>query len=174
MKKFIPILFLLGSVILIRCNKETKTNSLVLNIDAVIKISDSINTYYTINNSIEFNDKQSFWTKVKGNEKNQKIQIIFPDTIQPKQIRLDFGRNIKQPEIIVNEMKFSYKDKVFTAKGEEIYYLFRVDDSNTTINKLTGSLKRKEKNQIIGPSLYPNGDKLYLELNQLYTYKSEN
>lgn len=161
-------------LLFVNCNKETKTTSLVLNIDAVIKTTDSINTYYTINNSIEFNDKQSFWIKVKGNKKNQKIQIIFPDTIQPKQIRLDFGRNIKQPEIIVNEMKFSYKGKDFTAKGEEIYYLFRVDDSNTTINKLTGSLKRKEKNQIIGPSLYPNGDKLYRKLNQLYTDKSEN
>jgi hypothetical protein len=142
--------------------------------DVVIQKSDSINIYYSNSNSIRFDDLRSFWIKVKGNKKNQKIQIIFPDTIQPKQIRLDFGRNIKQPEIIVNEMKFSYKGKDFTAKGEEIYYLFRVDDSNTTINKLTGSLKRKEKNQIIGPSLYPNGDKLYRKLNQLYTDKSEN
>lgn len=158
----------------VSCTYTTEHKSLELDMDVVIQKSDSINIYYSNSNSIRFDDLRSFWTKVKGNEKNQKIQIIFPDTIQPKQIRLDFGRNIKQPEIIVNEMKFSYKGKDFTAKGEEIYYLFRVDDSNTTINKLTGSLKRKEKNQIIGPSLYPNGDKLYRKLNQLYTDKSEN
>lgn len=158
----------------VSCTYTTEHKSLELDMDVVIQKSDSINIYYSNSNSIRFDDLRSFWIKVKGNKKNQKIQIIFPDTIQPKQIRLDFGRNIKQPEIIVNEMKFSYKGKDFTAKGEEIYYLFRVDDSNTTINKLTGSLKRKEKNQIIGPSLYPNGDKLYRKLNQLYTDKSEN
>lgn len=156
------------------CSHTTERKSLELDMEVVIQESDSINIYYSNSNSIRFNDVQSFWIKVKGNKKNQKINFVFPDTIQPKQIRLDFGRNIKQPEIIVNEMKFSYKDKDFTAKGEEIYYLFRVDDSNTTINKLTGSLKRKEKNQIIGPSLYPNGDKLYRKLNKLYTDKSEN
>ncbi|GEC79051.1 hypothetical protein [Flavobacterium aquatile] len=171
MKKFITTLYLSASFFLISCNKDPKTNVLVVDIDAVIQTTDSINTYYTTNNSIEFNDPQSFWTKVKGSKKNQKIQITFPDSIQPNQIRLDFGRNIKQPEIIVNEMKFSYKKKSFDAKGEEVYFLFRVDESNTTVNKLTGSLKRKEKTQIVGPSLYPNGDKLYKKLNQLYSEK---
>lgn len=158
-------------LLFVSCSKEPKTNSLVLNIDAVIQTTDSINAYYTTDNSIEFNDKQSFWTKIKGSKKNQKIQIIFPDSLQPKQIRLDFGRNVNQPEIIINELKFSYKKKSFDAKGEEVYFLFRVDESNTTVNKLTGSLKRKEKTQIVGPSLYPNGDKLYKKLNQLYSEK---
>jgi hypothetical protein len=155
------------------CKKNGRTNSLVVHIDAVIKSTDSINAYYTTTNSIEFNDSQSFWTKVKGNSKNQKIEIVFPDTIQPKQIRLDFGRNIKQPEIIINELRFSYKEKSFAAKGEEVYYLFRVDESNTTINKLTGSLKRKTKSQIVGPSLYPNGEKLFQKLHLLYSAKSQ-
>lgn len=160
-----------ASFFLISCKKESKTNSLVLDIDAVIQTTDSINVYYTTNRSIEFNDLQSFWIKVEGSKKNQKIQIVFPDSIQPRQLRLDFGRNINQPEIIVNEAKFTYKGKSFDAKGEEVYYLFRVDESNTTVNKLTGSLKRKQPNQIVGPSLYPKGEKLYRRLNQLYSEK---
>ncbi len=169
-KTFCLVLFF---IFFYSCKKNEKTNSLVVNIDAVIQKTDSINAYYTTSNSIEFNDSLSFWTKVKGNSKNQKIEIVFPDTIQPKQIRLDFGRNVKQPEIIINEFRFSYKDKSFNAKGEEVYYLFRVDDSNTTIDKLTGSLKRKVKTQIVGPSLYPNGEKLFQKLDQLYSTKSQ-
>ena len=160
-----------ASFFLISCKKESKTNSLVLDIDAVIQTTDSINVYYTTNRSIEFNDLQSFWTKVIGNKKNQNVQIIFPDTILPKQIRIDFGRNVSQKDIVLNKIDFAYKNKSFSAKGEEIYFLFRVDESNTVIDKLVGSLKRKEPNQATGPSLYPKGDKLYNKLSQLYTEK---
>ena len=171
MTKFITTLYLFASFFLISCKKESKTNSLVLDIDAVIQTTDSINVYYTTNRSIEFNDLQSFWTKVIGNKKNQNVQIIFPDTILPKQIRIDFGRNVSQKDIVLNKIDFAYKNKSFSVKGEEIYFLFRVDESNTVIDKLVGSLKRKEPNQATGPSLYPKGDKLYNKLSQLYTEK---
>lgn len=151
------------------CEKNEKTDSLKMDLDLVMKANDSIHIFYTQNASVEFDEKQSFWTKVKGNKKNQKVEIVFPDSIQPKQIRIDFGRNIKQPEIILNEITFTYKEKSFSVKGEEIYFLFRVDESNTVIDKLVGSLKRKEPNQATGPSLYPKGDKLYNKLSQLYT-----
>ena len=153
------------------CEKNEKTDSLKMDLDLVMKANDSIHIFYTQNASVEFDEKQSFWTKVKGNKKNQKVEIVFHDSIQPKQIRIDFGRNIKQPEIILNEITFTYKEKSFSVKGEEIYFLFRVDESNTVIDKLVGSLKRKEPNQATGPSLYPKGDKLYNKLSQLYTEK---
>ena len=170
--KYIKLLIILViTLIFFNCENTGYTNQLVLNIDAVIKETDSINVYYSNNRSIEFDEKQSFWTKVKGNKKNQKVEIVFPDSIQPKQIRIDFGRNKKQPEIILNEITFTYKEKSFSAKGEEVYFLFRVDESNTQIDKLIGSLKRKEPNQATGPSLYPKGDKLYNKLCQLYNEK---
>jgi hypothetical protein len=169
-KKFLVLnIFLL----VLSCTKPAAPNSLELDMDVVIQKTDSINIYYSNSKSIEFTDLQSYWLQIKGSKKNQKISFIFPDSIKPKQIRIDFGRNTAQPEIIINKLKLSYKQKSFVAKGEEVYFLFRVDESNTTINKLTGSLKRKVKTQIVGPSLYPNGDKLYKKLNQLYTEKSQ-
>ncbi len=153
------------------CENKEKTNSLKMNLDVVIRENDSIQIYYTKNTSIDFVEEQSFWKKISGSKKNQTISVDFPDSIQPKQIRIDFGRNIKQPEIILNEITFTYKEKSFSVKGEEIYFLFRVDESNTVIDKLVGSLKRKEPNQATGPSLYPKGDKLYNKLSQLYTEK---
>ena len=171
MTKFITTLYLFASFFLISCKKESKTNSLVLDIDAVIQTTDSINVYYTTNRSIEFNDLQSFWIKVKGSKKNQKIQIVFPDSIQPKQIRLDFGKNITQKDIVLNKINFTYKDKNFSAKGKEIFYIFRVDENNTIVDKLNGIIKRKTPNQVNGPSLYPKGDKLFNRLNQLYSEK---
>lgn len=167
--KGIGILFFL--FLLSSCVKDEKTNSFKMELDLVMKTNDSIHVFYSNNASVEFNEKQSYWIKVKGSKKNQTINFTFPDTIQPKQIRIDFGRNKKQPEIILNEIAFYYKKEKITAKGEEVYFLFRVDESNTVIDKLVGSLKRKEPNQATGPSLYPKGDKLYNKLSQLYTEK---
>ena len=142
-----------------------------MNLDVVLRENDSIHIYYTKNASVTFIEKQSFWKKVAGSKKNQTVSVIFPDSIIPKQIRIDFGRNIKQPEIILNEITFAYREKKFSAKGEEIYNLFRVDESNTEIDKLTGSLKRKIPTQNSGPSLYPKGNKLNNRLIQLYSEK---
>lgn len=153
------------------CEKNSKTDSLKMDFDIVVRENDSIHVFYSNNSSVEFNEKQSYWINVKGSKKNQTISFTFPDTIQPKQIRIDLGRNKKQPEIILNEIAFFYKNEKITAKGEEVYFLFRVDESNTVIDKLVGSLKRKEPDQETGPSLYPKGDKLYKKLSQLYTEK---
>ncbi|MES2864786.1 MAG: hypothetical protein V4666_11750 [Bacteroidota bacterium] len=163
------ILMFLIFFIVVSCDQENKTQSLVLSIEAIIEETDSINTYYNTNNDIDFTHSQSFWTKVKGSKKNQKIELIFPDSVQPRQIRLDFGRNIKQNDIVINKILMSYKDKNITLQAKEIFYTFRVDESNTTFDKLNGSIQRKSPKQINGPSLYPKGDKLYKKLNQLYT-----
>lgn len=158
-------------ILLISCDEKIKTNSLILAIDAVVQNTDSVNAYYTNSNSIEFTDTQSFWTKIKGSKKNQKIKIVFPDSIKPKQIRLDFGQNQRQSEIVLNKFTFIYRSQEFSVKGKEIFYIFREDQNNTVANKLIGIIKRKEPKQINGPSLYPNGDKLFKKLDQLYSLK---
>lgn len=170
--KTIKILSLVTVLLLfLNCEKNNNINQLVVDIDAVIQKTDSINVYYTKNKEVNFSDEQSFWINVAGNKRNQNIQIVFPDSIQPKQIRLDFGRNISQSDVVLNKMDFAYKNKNFSVKGKEIFYIFRVDDNNTTVDKLNGSIKRKNPKQENGPSLYPKGDKLFNRLNQLYSKK---
>lgn len=171
MKAIKVLNFLVVLLLFLSCDKNNNTNQLVLNIDAVIQKTDSINVYYTKNKGIEFTDKQSFWTKVTGNKKNQNIKIVFPDSVLPKQIRLDFGRNISQKDIVLNKIDFAYKNKNFSVKGKEIFYVFRIDENNTIVDKLNGSIKRKNPKQINGPSLYPKGDKLFNRLTHLYSKK---
>lgn len=171
MKKLKVISFVALLMLFFNCENNININRLVVNVDAVIQKSDSINVYYTKNKDINFTDKQSFWTKVAGNKKNQNIQIVFPDSILPKQIRLDFGKNTAQKDIVLNKISFSYKNKNFSAKGKEIFYIFIEDQNNTIVDKLNGSINRKNPKQINGPSLYPKGDKLFHRLNELYSEK---
>jgi hypothetical protein len=171
MKAIKAIIFIVFLLLFLNCDNNNSTNQLVLNIDAVIQKSDSINVYYTMTKDINFTDTLSFWKKVNGSKKNQKIQIVFPDSILPKQIRLDFGRNLSQNDVVLNKMDFTYKNKSFSVKGKEIFYIFRVDQNNTVVDKLNGSIKRKNPKQINGPSLYPKGDKLFNRLKELYSEK---
>lgn len=152
----------------ISCDRQKNNKQLVINIDAILQQTDSINVYYTKAQNIDFNDKQSFWIKVQGSKKNQKVRIVFPKMLLPKQIRIDFGRNRLQPEIVLNKIEISYKQNKAIFKGKEVFNIFRIDENNTTLDKLNGSINRKVHNQVNGPSLYPKKDKLYKVLNQLY------
>ena len=67
MKAIKVLNFLVVLSLFLSCDKNNNTNQLVLNIDAVIQKTDSINVYYTKNKDINFTDKQSFWTKITGN-----------------------------------------------------------------------------------------------------------
>lgn len=160
------LLFFSLLTILLSCTESSQTNNLFLNIDMIVKQNDSINVYYTQNEEIDFIDKQSFWTNVEGNSKNQTVKIAFPDTVIPKQIRIDFGNNLNQPEIVLNKMDFYFKKEHFSLKGKEIYYYFRIDGSVTELDLEMGTLKRKDSLQTRGPSLYPKGDNLFNKLNE--------
>lgn len=150
---------------LIGCQKHSKTTDFKIDLDVLIKENDSLHVFYTTTKSIDFNETDSFWKKIKGSKKNQIITLNFPDTIAPKQVRIDFGNNAEQKEIVLNEITFLYKKKLLNSKGKDIYRYFRVDESNTILDKHTGILKRRDTLEAKGPSLYPNGDFLYEKLN---------
>ncbi|HLP63326.1 hypothetical protein [Flavobacterium sp.] len=164
------IMLLLGSFI-ISCNNSTIESEFTIKLDVVIKKNDSIHTYYTTDGSINFNEKNSFWTKVKGDKKNQTIVINFPPNVVPNQFRLDLGANVHQDHIVLNKLECAYKGKTVELKGKEIYKLLRVDESNTILDKNLGILKRMDSTNKNGPSLYPNGDVLRKKLEELTSAK---
>lgn len=167
-----PVLFLVSSLLFfVSCEENAKSKVFSVAIDLVMKQNDSIQVFYTTTNLINFSENKAFWKKIKGKNKNQTINIDFPKGVLPKQLRFDLGRNDFQNDIIINKITLKYKSTSFALKGKEIFYIFRVDDNNTLVDKLTGTIKRKDPKQKIGPSLYPKGDKLFQRLNQLYSEK---
>ncbi|KGO89072.1 hypothetical protein [Flavobacterium suncheonense] len=148
------------------CMRDNDSQLYRMNIDVVMKQNDSIQVFYTNDGTINFNEGASFWVKVKGKDKNQKIDIRFPKNALPTQVRLDLGRNPKQGEIIFNKFEFVYKNHKFEAKGKDIYKYFRIDQSNTVLDEKSGALTRKAQ-QPNGPSLYPNGYYLAVKLEEL-------
>ncbi|WP_338376116.1 hypothetical protein [uncultured Flavobacterium sp.] len=168
-KHFIKSIFLVIILALFTsCNGDKDSNKVIIKIETVIKENDSIRVFYTSDNSIDFKEEQAVWKKTDGSIKNQEIVIEIPNNILPNQLRIDFGNNILNQEIVLNKICVSYLESTFEAKGEEIYWYFRPDENNTTLDKNNGVLKRKNPRQLNGPSIYPKGDKLKEQLNKLY------
>lgn len=164
-KKNFLILSILTLFIFTSCKCETTYNFKV-EIEIVMQESDSLHIFYKDNNSIDFDENQSFWKVVNGSSKNQKIEIEFPKDTLPKQLRIDFGNSIHQKEIVLNKIDIQYKNNRLTLQGKEIYYYFRIDESVTELDKELGILKRKDSLQTRGPSLYPKGYQLFDKLNK--------
>lgn len=164
MKKLLILMLILSCV---SCHKPANSNRFFIQLDAIIQENDSIQVFYKKDGSINFNEIESFWTKVKGMEKNQRIALQFPENIKPNQFRIDFGRNPKQHDIVLNKLECSYKTHSFILKGKEIYQLLRVDVNNTILDQDFGVLKRKNPTQPNGPSLYPYGERLKTKLEEL-------
>ncbi|OYQ33311.1 hypothetical protein CHU92_13040 [Flavobacterium cyanobacteriorum] len=125
-----------------------------------MKKNDSIQVFYTTDGSINFNEIQAFWVKVKGSNKNQTVALEFPKDTVPTQLRIDLGRNRDQDDIVLNQVKFFYKEKALEIKGRDIYNYFWLNDSYATLDRKTGLLRKKVKGQLNGPMLYPNADNL--------------
>lgn len=167
------ILFVIILSLFTSCYEDKEFNKVIIKIETVIKENDSIRVFYTSDNTINFIGEQAVWKKILGSNKNQEIVIEIPKNIEPNQLRIDFGKNVNNQEIILNKICVTYLESTFEAEGEEIYWYFRPDESNTILDKKKGILKRKLSTQINGPSLYPKGDKLNKKLNLLYK-KEEN
>jgi hypothetical protein len=163
-----PVFIIVFLALFISCKEENDFHKAIIKVEAVIKENDSIRVFYTTDGTINFSEEQAVWKQVKGLNKNQEIIIEIPDKAKPTQLRVDFGKNINNQEIVLNKICVSYFESNFEAKGEEIYRYFRPDENNTTLDKKNGILKRKVPNQLNGPSIYPKGIKLKEQLNALY------
>ena len=160
-------------LLVISCSTPPKNSDFGIKLDVVMQSNDSIHVYYMTDGTINFKEENSFWTKMKGNKKNQKITLQFPDDIVPNQFRIDFGKNPNQPDIVLNKVECFYKNDSFVLKGKEIYWILRIDEANTILERDLGILKRLKPKQLNGPSLYPNGDFLKKKLEQLTTKRTK-
>ncbi len=131
-----------------------------VNFNLVIPKDDTFKLYYTEDGSLNFGDDRSVACVVKGTDKPQDVLFKLPADVLPTQIRLDFGDNADQGDIVLNSMKYSYLEKSYSkvfGKTEQISHYFypqeaqiKIDDDSKTIKLL------KPKGQIHDPLMWSN------------------
>lgn len=112
--------------------------------DVIALKDDHFSVYYTEDNSINFVGEKAVWQDVKGQPQSQKLVFNLSEDILPTNIRLDFGNNKEQGDIVLEKFKFSYYGNSVEIRGADLlkYYLpckevdTKIDEANGTITFL--------------------------------------
>jgi hypothetical protein len=177
--KLITALFLL-TTLFVGCKDEKsvdnlevvqpveKNNLFKVILNVTVKKDDNLSLFYTTDGSTDFSKLPTIWKGVKGSDSPQKIEFELPEDVIPTQLRLDFGTNEKQEDIVLSNVIFSYFGKERNIGCPELVTFFRADDNKCTFDHVSGLIKAKTvdgKKQF--SSLYPHEEALGAELKKL-------
>lgn len=176
--KFITLIILI-STLFIGCKDDKSVDSLevvtpevvnafIVTLDVTIKKNDDLSLYYTTDGSIDFSKIAPIWKGVKGSNDSQKVVFTLPEGVKPTQLRIDFGMNKEQEDIILKSVTMDYIGKSRTIACPELVSFFRADDSKCTFDHVTGTIKALVKDGVRQyPSLYPHETMLMPEIQKI-------
>lgn len=147
---------------------EVIDNSFKVVLDVIVKDNDDFSIFYTEDGSSDFTKIPPIWLTVKGSEYSQKVLFSLPEDVIPTQLRIDFGINENQKDIILNSIEMEYMGKSKKIGCPQLVSYFRADDSKCTFDHVTGKIVAKVvdgKRQF--PSLYPHETVLQPEIEKL-------
>jgi hypothetical protein len=151
MKKIVSILAF--TILFLSCKEEKKVQEpakqeepkkefFSVELDVTCPVKDDFVVYYTEDNTINFNEQNTYWNSVKGQPDLQKTVFNFKEEIIPTHIRLDFGINKEQKDIILEKFKLSFYGKSFKARGSDFLKYFAANDSiKTEVDEVKGTIK---------------------------------
>ncbi|RTL13776.1 MAG: hypothetical protein EKK56_03860 [Flavobacteriaceae bacterium] len=137
-------------------------------LNVTVKKDDNLSLFYTTDGSIDFTKIPPIWKEVKGNDLPQKVEFLLPEGVLPTQLRLDFGINDQQEDIVLSNVIFSYIGKEKNIGCPDLVSYFRADENKCSFDHVTGLIKAKVidgKRQY--PSLYPHEKALGEELDKI-------
>ena len=131
----------------------------------IVKKDDTFQLYYTEDGTMNFGDALTVKSVIKGSDAPQEVLFKLPVDVLPTNIRLDFGDNKDQENIVINSMRLKYYDKVFEAKNMK--NLFYTVESQTKYDEATSTIILvKTPGQPYDPLMWSN-EALGIELKKL-------
>ena len=165
MKTNFVIVAAIVSLIFISCKNDKKDavanadvkQNFSVDLYVVAPLDDNFSVYYTEDNSISFNGDKAVWRGVKGQLTSQQVTLDLKEEIIPTNIRIDFGINKDQGDVVLEKFKLSFYGKSFEAKGSEFFKYFIPNDSvKTEIDPAKGTVKfLKNPKKFFSPFYYP-------------------
>ena len=133
---------LLVTVTLFSCKNEEKKetdqvaiqtavldkNIFTVTLTAVVKKDDSFQLFFKNDDAAPFEDKKSLFVEFKGSEQPQDIVFRLPEDEIPNFLRLDFGVNKNQSEVVIKNFKIDYLDKKIEIAGKDFSAYFYGND----------------------------------------------
>lgn len=167
------ILLLILSITLFSCkndeNKDKTVNGSEVKVEVdktlmrvtfslIAEKDDKACLFYTEDGTINFDDKKSVWSDIKGSKTAQEIVFTLPKDVLPKHLRVDIGRgkNPEQTYIDIKGFKVTYLDKEFSADNNSVFNYFYPNKDINIITPKSTILKKKDNNQETAVILYPH------------------
>ncbi|GGD22673.1 hypothetical protein [Flavobacterium orientale] len=128
-----------------------------IELDVQIAQKDDFAVYYTEDGTNNFTGEQAAWRGVTGGTDFEKITFQLPEPVLPTQIRLDFGMNKEQGNVVVKNIKLTFKDQTFEIKGSDFFnYFIQNELFKTNVNTENGTLEiLKQESNFVTPYFYP-------------------
>jgi len=147
------LLLALFSLAIISCKDDNKKQDDVVapkkdvneffnvELDVVAPVEDNFTVYFTEDGTNKFTSDKAVWSGVKGQSESQKVTLNLSEEIIPTNIRIDFGINKEQGDVILEKFKFNYYGKSFEGKGSDFLKYFVPNDSvQTKIDEAKGTI----------------------------------
>ncbi|CAA9202550.1 hypothetical protein ACHRVW_01685 [Flavobacterium collinsii] len=135
---------------------ETKKNNFQVTLTATVKTDDNFQLYYSEDEyEVPFKEENSVWMAVKANDNPQDIVFNLPEDAIPNYIRIDFGTNEGQKEIIIKNFKMKYYSKSFEAKDSLFFNYFIPNECIKVLDKKNSIIQNiKSKDGKYDPLFY--------------------
>lgn len=180
-KKLVFGLFLAVVTVACKSDKESKGEdkkdstelapTYDVSFNLVVPKDDTFQLFYTEDGSIVFGDDRSVRSIIKGSDAAQEVIFKLPQDVLPTNIRLDFGDNPEQGNIVVKSMKLSYMNNSFQkafGPNEQITHYFYPQETQIKVNEATSTIELlKPKGQAHDPLMWSN-ELLSEEIVKLY------
>jgi hypothetical protein len=175
-KSFITSILII--TILFSCKKDEKSSEETIIEDTIKKneffsvnlklqfpLNDSFVAYYTEDNTINFDENKAVWLEVKGSNEFQEITFNFKEEVIPTHLRLDFGINKDQKEVVLEKIKIDFYGNNFEIRGSDFLNYFNENKSiKTEIDQVNGSIMFIQNEDTFNPILFYPNEKLVEEI----------
>jgi hypothetical protein len=175
-KSFITSILII--TILFSCKKDEKSSEETIIEDTIKKneffsvnlklqfpLNDSFVAYYTEDNTINFDENKAVWLEVKGSNEFQEITFNFKEEVIPTHLRLDFGINKDQKEVVLEKIKIDFYGNNFEIRGSDFLNYFNENKSiKTEIDQVNGSIKFIQNEDTFNPILFYPNEKMLEEI----------
>lgn len=157
--------------------KEEQTTAVVENdnkdffsveMEVISLKKDNFVVYFTEDNTLNYNDKNTVWAETKESNETQKVIFNLNEEVLPTDIRLDFGINKDQKEVILEKIEMKYYGKSFLIKGSDFLNFYNKNENIITeIDQTKGTIKFIQKPESFNPIFFYPNEKLLEEIKKI-------
>lgn len=123
--KFISIYSILICLLMSSCNSKSDLESNVkVTLKAKVSLNDKFQLFYSDSYIDNYTEQSSQVIDVKSSEEPQEITFEVPNRFVPNRIRIDFGNQVAQKEIQLEEIRITAGNKSKSFKANEILTMF--------------------------------------------------